>query len=126
LRDHEAAFRARGARVAVIGLGDRARARAFRDETGITFPLLVDEARTAYRAAGLRSATPWHLFRLDNFTARRRARAAGHRQRPLGRHPLQLGGAFVLGPGDVVRHAHVSATFGDSAPVAALLAALDA
>ena len=32
LRDHEAEFRARGARLAAIGLGDLAYARSFRDE----------------------------------------------------------------------------------------------
>lgn len=125
MRDHESAFRARGARVAAVGLGDRGRARAFRAETGIPFPLLVDEERTAYRAAGLRSASLLHLLRRDNATARRRARAAGHRQGRPGRNPLQLGGAFVFGPGDVDRYGRVSETFGDSAPVAALLAALD-
>jgi hypothetical protein len=125
LRDHEAAFRARGARLVAIGLGDAAYARAFREESGITFPLLVDADREAYRAAGLRSASLLHLLRLDNLVARRRARAAGHRQHRMGANPFQLGGSFVFGPGNVERYAHVSRTFGDSAPVSALLAALD-
>jgi hypothetical protein len=125
LRDHEAEFRARGARVVAIGLGDLAYARAFRDEARITFPLLVDADRQAYRAAELRSGSLLHLFRRDNAAARRRARAAGHRQGRPGPNPFQLGGSFVFGPGDVDRYAHVSATFGDTAPVSALLAALD-
>lgn len=125
LRDHEAEFRARGARVAAVGLGDLAYARAFRDETGIAFPLLVDAERDAYRAAELRSATFRHLFRRDNFAARRRARAAGHRQGRTGQNVFQLGGSFVFGPGDVDRYGHVSETFGDNAQVSALLAALD-
>jgi hypothetical protein len=125
LRDHETEFRARGARLAAIGLGDLAYARAFRDQSGIAFPLLVDAEREAYRAVELGSASYRHLLRPDNFAARRRARAAGHRQGRTGSNPLQLGGSFVLGPGDVDRYAHVSETFGDSAPVSALLAALD-
>jgi AhpC/TSA antioxidant enzyme len=124
LRDHEAEFRALGARVAAIGLGDLAYARAFRDESRIAFPLLVDTEREAYRAAELRSATLRHLLRRDTFVAGRRARAAGHRQGRTGPNPFQLGGSFVLGPGDVDRYAHVSETFGDNAPVSALLAAL--
>jgi hypothetical protein len=111
--------------MAVIGLGDVPDARAFRDESGIAFPVLVDARREAYRAAGLRSASLLHLLRRDNLAARRRARAAGHRQRGTGANPFQLGGSFVLGPGDVDRYAHVSGTFGDNAPVPALLAALD-
>jgi hypothetical protein len=125
LRDHEAEFRARGARVAAIGLGDVVYARAFRVESGIAFPLLVDAGREAYRAAGLGSASLLHVLRRDNLAARRRARAAGHRQGRTGPNPFQLGGSFVFGPGDVDRYAHVSETFGDTAPVSALLAALD-
>ena len=124
MRDHQAEFRARGASVAAVGLGDPGYARAFRDESRITFPLLVDVERSAYRAAELRSASLRHLFRWDTFTAGRRDRAAGHRQGRTGRNPFQLGGSFVFGPGDVDRYAHVSETFGDSAPVARLLAAL--
>jgi hypothetical protein len=125
LRDREAELRARGARVAAVGLGDAGYARAFREESGITFPLLVDADRNAYRAAGLGSASLLHVLRPDNVRAGLRARAAGHRQRRKGPHPFQLGGSFVFGPGDVDRFAHVSRTFGDNAPVAALLAALD-
>jgi hypothetical protein len=125
LRDHEAEFRARGARLAAIGMGDAGYARAFRDEARITFPLLVDAERTAYRAVGLRSASLRHLFLRDNWLAKKRARAAGHRQGRTGQHPFQLGGCFVLGPGDVDRYARPSETFGDALPVADLLAAVE-
>ena len=125
MRDHETEFRARGASLAAIGLGDLAYARAFRDEFAIAFPLLVDVEREAYRAAELKSATLRHLLRQDNFVTRRRARAAGHRQGRTGQNIFQLGGSFVFGPGDVDRYAHLSETFGDNAPVSALLTALD-
>jgi alkyl-hydroperoxide reductase/thiol specific antioxidant family protein len=126
LREHEEAFRGAGARLAAVGLGDRAYARAFRDETGIGFPLLIDEQRRAYRAVGLRKASLLHLLRRDNMTARTRAKQAGHRQHRLGRDPLQLGGSFVFAPGNVVRFAHVSETFGDNASPESLLEAVRA
>jgi AhpC/TSA antioxidant enzyme len=124
LRDYENAFREKGAALAAVGLGDRAYARAFREETGITFPLLVDERRRAYRAARLGSATLLHLLRRDNAVSRVRASAAGHRQHAPGKNPFQLGGSFVLGPGDVDYYAYINRTFGDHASPAALLAAL--
>ena len=124
MREHEPEIRARGARIAAIGLGDLNYARLFRAETGITFPLLIDERREAYRAARLRGASLLHLLRRDNAAARQRARAAGHRQHRLGKDPFQLGGSFIFAPGNVDRYAHVSATFGDTAPISALLAAL--
>jgi hypothetical protein len=124
LREHEQAFRERCACLAAIGLGDANYARLFREETGITFPLLIDEERLAYRAAGLRNANLLHMLRSENKTARDRARSAGHRQHKLGQNPFQLGGSFVLGPGNVDRYVHVSHTFGDNARVEDLLGAL--
>ena len=124
MRTQEAEFRAKGAGLAAIGLGDRNYARLFREETGITFPLLVDEERKAYRAVRLKSANLLHLFRSDNARARQRARAGGHRQHRTGKNPFQLGGSFVFGPGNVDRYAHISQTFGDNAPINVLLAAL--
>jgi len=124
LRAQEQAFRDRGANLAAVGLGDRTYARAFREETGITFPLLIDEKREAYSAMELKSGNLFHLLRRDNAQARARAKAAGHAQHELGRNPFQLGGSFVFGPGDVDRFAHRSETFGDNAAIEALLAAL--
>ena len=124
MRAHEQAFLNRGANLAAVGLGDRLYARAFREETGITFPLLIDEKREAYSAMELKSANLFHLLRRDNAESRARAKAAGHSQHKLGRNPFQLGGSFVFGPGDVDRFSHRSETFGDNAPMEALLAAL--
>ena len=53
MREHEQAFRDKGASLAAIGLGDLNYARIFREETGIEFPLLVDERRQAYGIANL-------------------------------------------------------------------------
>ena len=124
MREHQAEFRARNANLAAIGLGDLNYARAFREDTGITFPLLIDENREAYRAAGLKSASLLHLLRSDNAVARKRAKAGGHRQHKLGANPFQLGGSFVFGPGNVDRFAHLSQTFGDNASVTELLTAI--
>ena len=124
MRTHEAELRQAGATLAAIGLGDSTYARFFREDAGITFPLLVDEERRAYRVAGLKNANLLHLVRADNARARARAKAAGHRQKRLGKNPFQLGGSFVFFPGNRDGYAHVSATFGDNAPVEALLDAV--
>lgn len=117
-------FSGKGARLAAIGLGDSNYARLFREETGITFPLLVDEQRQAYDAAQLQRASILHILRKDNAIARKRAKEAGHRQHHFGKNPFQLGGSFVFGPGNVDRYFHISKTFSDNAPVAELLAAI--
>ena len=99
-------------------------ARLFRDETGITFPLLVDTERKAYKAAALKSGNVFHLFRRGNAQARARARAAGYKQHQLGKDPFQLGASFVFGPGNRDLFIHLSSTFGDNADPMDLLAAL--
>ena len=124
MREYEAKFKARGAGLAAIGLGDVNYARAFREETGTTFPLLVDEQREAYRTVGLKKASLLHLLRKDNALARKRAKAGGHRQHKLGKDPLQLGGTFVFAPGNVDRMVHISETFGDNAVPESILEAL--
>jgi methylphosphotriester-DNA--protein-cysteine methyltransferase len=124
LREHQSEIKGRGANLAAIGMGDSHYARAFREETGITFPLLVDVDRAAYRAAELKSANLLHLLRRDNAIARKRANAAGHRQHKLGENPFQLGASFVFGPGNVDRFTHISETFGDNASVSDVLSAL--
>jgi hypothetical protein len=126
LREHEVEFQNLGAKLAAIGLGDRNYAKLFREETGITFPLLIDEDRIAYRAAGLRKGNLLHIFRRDNGEARARAKAAGHRQLRLGRDPFQLGASFIFLPGNRDLYTHISKTFGDNAAPEALIAALSA
>jgi methylphosphotriester-DNA--protein-cysteine methyltransferase len=124
LREHQREIEERGASLAAIGMGDFHYARIFREETGITFPLLIDAERAAYRVAELKSANLLHLLRRDNAIARKRANAAGHRQHKLGENPFQLGASFVFGPANVDRFTHISETFGDNAGVADLLSAL--
>jgi len=124
LRAHEQEFRAKGAALAAVSLGDAQYAKAFRQETGITFPLLIDEEKKAYDALELKSANIFHILKKDNFVARDRAKAAGHEQHKLGKNPFQLGGSFVFGPGDVDRFGHFSETFGDNAAMKDLLGAL--
>ncbi len=124
MREHEAQFKQAGANLAAVGLGDMNYARLFREETGIAFPLMVDEDRAAYQAAELKSENLLHLLRRDNAAARARAKAAGHRQHRLGQNPFQLGASFVFGPGNRDLFVHISRTFGDNADPQALLSVL--
>jgi len=124
LREHEQEFRLRGSNLAAVGLGDLRYARLFREEAGITFPLLVDAGRIAYRAIELRKTTFFGLFTRENFAARARAKAAGHRQHKLGKDPFQLGASFVFAPGNKDLFGHLSAYAGDNAAMSSLLAAI--
>ena len=110
--------------MAAVGLGDFVFARAFIQQTGITFPLLVDEERKTYEAMDLKEANIFHLFRKENRERRQEAKEAGFSQDGIKKNPFQLGGAFVFGPGNVDRFAHIAETFSDNAKVSDLLDAL--
>jgi hypothetical protein len=69
----------------------------------------------------LKHASLLHLFRRRNFRARNVAQADGHRQYKMGTDPFQLGGAFVIAPGNTELFAYTSETFGDNAPVSEML-----
>lgn len=124
MREHENEFRAAGASLAAVGLGDMNYARLFRDESGITFPLLIDSERKAYKAAQLKSANLFHMLRSDNSEARARAKASGYRQHRLGKNPFQLGASFVFAPGNRDLLVHLNRTFSDDADPKELLAAV--
>jgi hypothetical protein len=124
LREYEEQFRSKGAKLVAIGLGGTDYALHFRKQTGIDFPLLIDENRQTHKALQLKKANLFHLFRGDNMRARKRAKAVGVRQHRLGKDPFQLGGSFVFAPGNKDLFAHVSETFGDNAQPKDLLAAL--
>jgi len=124
LRAHEGEFKQAGATLACVGLGDMNYARAFREESGITFPLLVDADRVAYRAAELKSANLLHLLRSENAKARNRAKRGGHSQHHLGQNPFQLGASFILAPGNRDLFVHISQTFGDNAETEKVLSVL--
>jgi len=124
LRDLEPELDAKGVRLVVIGLADLERARAFRDEHQIDFPVLVDAERRAYRAAGFTEANLLHIFRRDNFKWRSRAKSGGHCQTKLGANPMQLGGTLVIAPDERVLLEYPSKTFGDTASNELILSAL--
>ena len=108
MRAHEQEFREKSVNLAAVGLGDRNYARMFREDAGITFPPLIDEERAAYRAARLRSANIFHLFKSENAAARERAKAAGHRQHQLGKTRCSLGEASFSVPGNRDLFVHIS------------------
>lgn len=104
LREHEAEFKEPASRPSGA---DMNYARLFREEVGITFPLLIDEERVAYRVAGLGVSNLFHMLRPENMAARRRARRSGYRQRKLAKNPFQIGGSFVFSPGNIGTFTHM-------------------
>jgi peroxiredoxin len=126
LRDRYAEITGLGAEVAVIGTGDVRHARHFVEDEGIPFPVLVDDAAAAAKAARIQRVWFHQLFHPASYPGTRRAWAAGHRIGAPGKRTNQLGASFVLGPGDRLRYEHRDAHTADHAPIDAILATLRA
>ena len=116
-------FERLGARIVLITFGHPYWARAWREETGVDFPILLDEERKTYRAYGLeRSASRTYSPRTLWFYVKKVLR--GESLRPAKGDPLQLGGDFVITPDGRIALAHPSREPVDRPSVAELLAAI--
>jgi hypothetical protein len=112
-----------GTRLVLIGQLTPRHAARFRRSQGIGLPVLADEERASYRAAGAKIATASELVgpsvvAKGLLTSLRTGRA---QTRTIG-HPAQLGGAMVIAPDGTVVWSHMSENAGDNAPPEEILA----
>jgi peroxiredoxin len=124
LRDHYDEIRSAGADVVAIGTGDIRYAQAFVKDTGIRFPVLVDDDSEAADAASVRTVDWFTLLHPRTWRATRETSRRGHHTARPGKRVRQLGATFVIGPGDVVRYEHYDADSTDHATVTDMLAVL--
>ena len=114
-----------GARLVLIGQATPRHATHFRRRLGIDLPVLADESRASYKAAGAKIATLDELLG-PKVVAKGLVGALRSRQ-PQGRtigHPAQLGGAMIIRQDGSVAWSHMSEDASDNATPAELLAAL--
>jgi peroxiredoxin len=114
-----------GGDVIAIGTGNVRYAAAFVADEQVPFPVLVDDAGAAARAAQVQRVS----FRVLLFDKRSRAGAraahqAGHRVHRPGKRTNQLGATFVLGPGERVAYEHIDEHTADHASLETVIAAL--
>lgn len=117
-------FDAAGLGLVLIGQATPRHAAHFRRKLGIELPILADEQRASYAAAGAKVATLGELLGPRSIVkgARAMARSQVHQGRIIG-DPAQLGGALVIAPGNTILHAHMSQDASDNASPQELLAA---
>jgi peroxiredoxin len=124
LRDEYPRVTAADAEVVVVGTGNADLARAFVEDDRIPFPVLVDDAALAARAARVKRVRFHQLFHPDSFPETIRAWQAGHRIGRPGKRTNQLGATFVVGPGNALRYEYRDRHTADHAPLGDVLAAL--
>jgi prostamide/prostaglandin F2alpha synthase len=116
---------AAGGRLVLIGQLTPNHAAHFRRRERIELPVLADEERASYRAAGAKMATMGELvgpsvvakgFLTTARTGRMQTRTIGH--------PAQLGGAMVIAPDGRVVWSHMSQDASDNAEPEDIVAAV--
>ena len=114
-----------GAHLVLIGQATPRHAAHFRRRQGIDLPVLADEKRESYRAAGAKIATLGEL--LGPKVAAKGLVSSLRSRQPQGRtigHPAQLGGAMIVRPDGSIAWSHMSEDASDNASPDEILAAL--
>jgi peroxiredoxin len=118
-------FEDAGANLALIAQLTPRHAAHFRRRQEINLPVLADEERASYRAAGAKVATMGELLG-PKVVAKGIAysRATGQVQGKTIGHPAQLGGAMIVAPGGRVVWSHMADDASDNASPEEILAAV--
>jgi peroxiredoxin len=118
-------FEAAGGRLVLIGQLSPRHAAHFRRRQAIEVPVLADDERASYKAAGAKMATMGELlgpsvvakgFLTTARTGRMQTRTVGH--------PAQLGGAMVIAPDGRVAWSHMAQDASDNAQPEEILEAV--
>ena len=110
----------------LIGQATPRHAAHFRRRFEIDVPVLADERRESYRAAGAKVATVGELLgprSVGKGIARSVASRGAVRQGRIIGHPAQLGGAMIVRPGGEVAWSHMAENASDNAATEELLEA---
>lgn len=118
-------FEQAGARLVLIGQATPRQAAHFRRRQGIQLPVLADEDRVSYRAAGAKVGGVGDLL---NPKVVVKGALTGLREKTIqGRtvgSPNQLGGTLVIAPDGRITWSHMSKDAGDNATPEEILDAL--
>jgi peroxiredoxin len=119
-------FDAAGVRVVLVGQATPRQAAHFRRRLELDLPVLADESRESYKAAGAKVATAGELLGPKSVSQGLRktfeSRGKVHQGRIIG-NAAQLGGAMVIAPGGEVTWSHMADDASDNAPPDEILAA---
>jgi alkyl hydroperoxide reductase subunit AhpC len=107
LQQHRDELEARHVRVAVVTFDTAAVARAYVEDTGLGWPLLVDETRALYRAYGIDRGRIRDVWGFRTWLAYLKEFSRGAFLKPLRADSLQLGADIFIDPAGVLRYRHV-------------------
>jgi hypothetical protein len=121
LRDREEEFRGRKVRIVVVTFENDFLARVYVEDTGLSWPLLVDDTRETYRAYGMLSASFWDLWGPRTWWVYLKEILKGRRLKKSEGDISQRGGDVLIDPAGIVALHHVGAGPADRPAVKSIL-----
>jgi hypothetical protein len=121
LRQREDELDELGVTVVVVTFQSGYLERAYVEETGLPWPLLVDETRDLYRAYGMERGRFWDIFGPKSLALYIQLVLRGRRPRAAAGDTRQLGGDVLVDPSGTVRLHHVGSGPADRPTVDAIL-----
>jgi alkyl hydroperoxide reductase subunit AhpC len=121
LRQREDELNQLGVAVVVVTFQSGFLERAYVDETGLQWPLLVDETRELYRAYGMERGRAWNLFGPRSIWKYLRLMVRGRLPKAPSGDPWQLGGNVLVDPQGMIRLHHVGSGPADRPKVEKIL-----
>ena len=110
-----------GLQVLIVTFETRAVAENYARQTGVPFPILLDESRSLYAAYGMQRGSHWQVLGPAAWGEYIKLLFRGRRlRRPTG-DPYQLGGDVLIDPAGIVRLHHVSRNPADRPDVSDLI-----
>lgn len=121
MREHEAELAKLSVKVVVVTFEAGFLARQYLEDSGLIWPLLIDENRELYRGYGMFSASFWDIWGVKTWLAYARSIMAGQKLHSSQGDIAQRGGEVLIDPGGMVRLHHVGKGPADRPSLAQLL-----
>jgi len=121
LRDREEEFRRRKVAIVIVTFESDFLARVYVEETGMPWPLLVDDTRDTYRAYGMLSASFRDIWGPKTWWVYLKEILKGQRLKKSEGDISQRGGDVLIDPSGIVAMHHVGAGPADRPSVESIL-----
>lgn len=121
MREHEAELTELGVSVAVVTFEAGFLARQYVEDSGLAWPLLIDEKRELYRGYGMHAASFWDIWGPKTWWAYLKAVLHGQKLQQSQGDISQRGGDVLIDPEGFVRLHHVGEGPADRPSLALIL-----
>lgn len=121
MRQHERLFDAKNVAVVVVSFEAPVHVQQYLRDSGMHWPVLIDERRELYRAYGMTRAPTRKIWSLGTIRAYAGLMRRGKRMRRATGDVRQRGGDVLIDPDQRIRYLHVGDTPADRPSVATLL-----